>query len=358
MSSNLLVVGEVTNLYSIILENAGDTGWAGLYSGTYNQDQSGTIISAWGYITLNSYYYEDNPYFVDYMKLILSHEYGHHYTLYHRWLDWQIPSGQRFPASYYSVRPLTYDTTAADYSLGWGNCDAEIIAEDYSYLYSGYGYHGMASTYGYPSAATKTWLINEPSGSASPTTTDNPPTVSVSSPASGVTITGAVTFSASASDDIGLSKVGFYIDSTLIIEDSATPYSLSLNSTSYGNGAHTLKARAYDSIGQIADSTISITINNAVADTTAPSVAITEPADNPHSWTSSNLRITVSATDNVAIRKIEIFINDGLALTQEASSVTAVWSYSSAPAGTYTLRARAYDTSGNTADTSIIINKS
>jgi len=136
MSSNLPTSSEVSSLYAIILENAGDTGWAGLYSGSYTEQPNGDITSAWGYITLNSYYYEGNPYFTDYMKLIFSHEYGHHYTLYHKWVKWDLGAGVRFPDSYYTARGLSKATTAPDYSLGWGNCDCEIIAEDYSYLFS------------------------------------------------------------------------------------------------------------------------------------------------------------------------------------------------------------------------------
>ncbi|MCX6810338.1 MAG: Ig-like domain-containing protein [Candidatus Berkelbacteria bacterium] len=358
MSSNLLVKGEVTSMYSIILENAGDTGWAGLYSGSYNQDQSGHITSAWGYITLNSYYYEGNAYFTDYMKLILSHEYGHHYTLYYKWMVWQIPAGQRFPDSYYAIRPLTKSGTAPDYSLGWGNCDAEIMAEDYSYLYSGYGYHGMAATYGYPSAATRTWLVNEPGGSSAPApASDSAPTVSITAPASGATVSGTMLFTATAADDNGVTKVGFYIDNNLLVDDSIAPYETTFNSASYGNGAHTLRARAYDTAGQTTDSTISITINNAVSDSENPTVTITDPADNPHAWSSGTLHISVSATDNVAVQKIEIYINDQLALTQNSSSISATWNYNNAPAGTYTLKAKAYDTSGNTAETSIVVNK-
>lgn len=357
MSAALLVKGEVNTMYSIILENAGDTGWAGLYYGSYNQDPGGQITSAWGYITLNSYYYEGNPYFLDYMKLILSHEYGHHYTLYYKWLAWQSAYDERFPDPYYSVRPLTKTTTAADYSLGWANCDAEIIAEDYSYLYSGYGYHGMASTYGYPSAGTRTWLINEPSGpGAAPS--DNAPSVAVTSPANGATISGSLSFSATASDDAGVSKVAFYIDSTLLVEDTVAPYETTLVSTSYGNGSHTLKARAYDTVGQATDATISVTISNASSDVTNPTITITDPADNPHSWTSGTLHIGATATDNIAVQKIELYINDQLALTQNSSSVSANWSYNNAPAGTYVLKAKSYDTSGNTAEISITINKS
>lgn len=295
IASNLLYASEVPALYAIIVEDAGDTGWAGLYSASYTEDPSGRITSAWGYITLNTYYYKNSPYFVDYMKLVLSHEYGHHFTLYHKWLAWQSPFGERFPDSYYSVRPLTKSGTAADYSLGWGNCDAEIIAEDYSYLYSGYGVDAMAGTYGYPSAATKTWLKNEPSGSSGqsvPDTTAAP-------------------------------------QSTPVPVPTATP-APSVTST--------------------------VTVTSA-PDTQNPVVTITDPSSDPYSWSSGNLQVAATATDNVSVSKIEFYVNDQLAATQNSASINRTWMQNGTPAGAYTLKAKAYDTSGNTAETSITVNK-
>ncbi len=358
MSANLLVKGEVTSMYSIILKNAGASGWAGLYSASYTQQPNGDITSAWGYITLNSYYYEGNPYFLDYMKLILSHEYGHHYTLYYKWVVWDLGAGSRFPDAYYNVRPLTKSGTTYDYSLGWANSDAEIIAEDYSYLYSGYGYHAMSGTYGYPSAGTRTWLINEPNGPGAPPAGDNPPLVSLTAPAAGATISGSVEFSASASDDNGVSKVEFYLDSTLVAEDTGLPYSTTLNTLSYGNGVHTLKARAVDSASQTAESTVSVTISNVGADAENPLVVINDPADNPHAWASGDLYIRSTATDNVAVQKIELYINDYLVATENDGSMERIWPWDNVGPGAYTLKAKAYDTSGNTAETSIVINKS
>lgn len=357
MSSNLLVKDEVNSLYSIIVKNAGDSGWAGLYSGSFTIQPNGDITSAWGYVTLNTYYYESSPYFVDYMKLVLSHEYGHHYTLYHKWVKWDLGMSTRFPDSYYTVRPLAKATTTYDYSLGWGNCDAEIIAEDYSYLYSGYGYHAMAGTYGYPSAGTRTWLVNEPSGPSAPPASDNPPTVSITAPANGATISASVAFSADASDDNGVTKVAFIIDSTTLAEDTSAPYSATLNSAGYSNGVHALKAVATDSAGQTAESSVSITVNNAGADSQNPTVSITQPATNPYSWVSGNLSLQVTATDNVAVSKIEFYINNTLVATENAAQIDRIWPWNNVGPGNYTLKAKAYDTTNNSAETSIVINK-
>jgi hypothetical protein len=351
---------EVPSLYSIVVKNAGETGWAGLYSGSYTIQPNGDITSAWGYISLNTYYYESSPYLVDYMKLVLSHEYGHHYTLYHKWVDWDLGMATRFPDSYYAIRPLSKSTTAYDYSLGWANCDAEIIAEDYSYLYSGYGYHGMSGTYGYPSAGTKTWLNNIASGSFAPTTppaTDNPPTVLIAEPANASTLTDSVSFSATANDDNGVSKVQFYVDATLVSEDASSPYVVALNTAAYSSGVHTLKAKAIDTVGQSAESTASVTFSNS-ADSEKPVVTITDPGDNPHVWASGDLDIKVIATDNTAVSKIELYIDNYLVATENAALIQRIWLWDNVGPGTYALKAKSYDSSNNTQETTLTINKS
>src|SRR5206468_12630419 len=72
-----------------------------------------------------------------------------------------------------------------------------------------------------------------------------PPSVSISAPASGATVSGSVTVSASASDNIGVAGVQFLVDgANLGAEDTSSPYSVSWNTTTVGNGSHTLTARS------------------------------------------------------------------------------------------------------------------
>jgi len=246
---------ELSSLYEVAIVNAGASGWTGYWAGGYTMAPSGDITSAYGYIVLNTYYYQGSPYYNDYMKLTFSHEYGHHYTLYHKWVDMNLPIGVRLPDEYYNIRPLSKANTATDYSLGWSNCELEIIAEDYSYFYSGYGYHAMAGSRGYPSGATLTWINNMASFS------DNPPIVSITAPVNGATIAGIVTFSASAGDDLGVTKVSFYINDVLLFEDVGAPYETSLNTSDYVNGSYTLKAVAYD-MSHNTPATISVNISN------------------------------------------------------------------------------------------------
>ncbi|MBU4446174.1 hypothetical protein KJ656_14030, partial [bacterium] len=78
-----------------------------------------------------------------------------------------------------------------------------------------------------------------------------PPTVSITSPADGSTVSGSVTISATASDNIGVSKVELYVDETLKATDGTSPYSFSLNTTELSDGSHTIMAKAFDAAGNI-----------------------------------------------------------------------------------------------------------
>ncbi len=377
MSARLKWGSEIPYLYQVTIRNAGASGWEGQYAGSYTKTAAGDITSAFGYIILNTYYHQSDPYFVDYMKLVFAHEYGHHYTLYHKWVAWDISAGQRFPDAYYTVRPLSKSNTAADYSLGWSNCDAEIIAEDYSYIYSGYGYHAMAGARGYPSVGTKTWLesiaggagggSSSPAptgGSTPPPASDAVPTVSVTAPSNGATVSGSITFSATASDNNSISKVSFYIGSTKIADDYNSAYQTSFDTAAYANGSYQLKAVAYDSAGQTAESSISVTINNAApapsGDTTAPTVTITEPT-NPFAWSGQphQLRIKFRSTDNVAVVKLKIYVNGSFWQEFASSGIDLMWTYDASIAnGDYVFKAEAYDAAGNMGENSVTITKS
>ena len=66
---------------------------------------------------------------------------------------------------------------------------------------------------------------------------------------------GTLTFSATASDNVGVTKVEFYVDGVLKGTDTTSPYSMTLDSTTLANGSHTLTAKAYDAAGNVGTST-------------------------------------------------------------------------------------------------------
>lgn len=96
---------------------------------------------------------------------------------------------------------------------------------------------------------------------AAPDTT--PPTVTLSAPAAGATVSGsAVTVSADAADGVGVASVEFRAGTTVIGTDTTAPYSVSWNTTTVANGAVTLAAVARDVAGNQATATRSVTVAN------------------------------------------------------------------------------------------------
>ncbi|MGY2893288.1 Ig-like domain-containing protein [Deinococcus sp. UYEF24] len=90
---------------------------------------------------------------------------------------------------------------------------------------------------------------------------DARPTVSLTLPATTVTIPGSVVLSANATDDIGVSKVEFYDNSVKIGEDASAPYTLT---RSYGfgdQGQHVIRAVATDTAGQTAEDSKTLTVS-------------------------------------------------------------------------------------------------
>ncbi len=93
-----------------------------------------------------------------------------------------------------------------------------------------------------------------------------PPTVSITAPSNGATVSGTVALSGTASDNVAVAQVNFYYGTTLIGTDTTgTPgYGVSWNTNALNNGSYVLKAKAYDTAGNTTDSTtITITVANS-----------------------------------------------------------------------------------------------
>jgi len=91
-----------------------------------------------------------------------------------------------------------------------------------------------------------------------------PPTVSMTAPASGATVSGtAVTVSANATDNVGVVGVQFKLDgANLGSEDLTAPYSTTWNTTGTPNGSHTLSAVARDAAGNMGTAVVTINVSN------------------------------------------------------------------------------------------------
>ena len=77
-----------------------------------------------------------------------------------------------------------------------------------------------------------------------------PPTVSITSPAAGTTLSGTIAVTANASDAGGIAGVQFFVDGSAVqAEDTTAPYSADWNTTTAADGSHTLTAVARDAAG-------------------------------------------------------------------------------------------------------------
>jgi hypothetical protein len=104
-----------------------------------------------------------------------------------------------------------------------------------------------------------------------------PPTVSITSPASGATFNApaSITINANASDNVSVSKVDFYNGSTLLGTDTSSPYSFTWSNV--GAGTYSLTAKATDN-------------QSASTTSSAVSVTVTTPAvQSPYGGTVRNI---------------------------------------------------------------------
>jgi beta-lactamase superfamily II metal-dependent hydrolase len=112
------------------------------------------------------------------------------------------------------------------------------------------------------SGLPRTFALDDAGGGGGDTTA---PTTSITAPANGATVSGTTTVSASASDNVGVTKVEFYLDGALKSTDTTSPYSWSWDTTTATNATHTLTTKAYDAALNVGTSaTVSVTVSNGV----------------------------------------------------------------------------------------------
>ncbi|MCG6917244.1 MAG: Ig-like domain-containing protein, partial [Deltaproteobacteria bacterium] len=93
---------------------------------------------------------------------------------------------------------------------------------------------------------------------------DDPPTVTIINPVDGSTVSGDVTIEATASDDVGVDYVTFFMDDMPIgvDGDSSEDWSVAWDTTTVSNGLHTVKAIVTDTKGHTGKDSITVTVSN------------------------------------------------------------------------------------------------
>lgn len=100
-----------------------------------------------------------------------------------------------------------------------------------------------------------------------------PPTVILDTPTTNSTLMGITTLSATANDNIGVTKVEFYANTSLLGTFTTAPYNLNWNSQLLANGTYNLTAKASDAGG---NATFSIPASVTVANTVTACTTISQ----------------------------------------------------------------------------------
>ena len=182
------------------------------------------------------------------------------------------------------------------------------------------------------------------------------PNVAITYPANNSTVSGIVTIRATATDNVGVVKVEFYIDGQKVGEDTSSPYEYSWNTDNLQyNSTHTIQAKAYDNAGNVGESPqITVTIG----DTQAPLVTINSPGSTVPG--SAIVQIQAQAVDRnkktkvpTGIQKVEFYV-DG---TKIGEDTTSPYQYNWDTSGlkhntTHTITVKAYDNANNIGEAS------
>ena len=175
---------------------------------------------------------------------------------------------------------------------------------------------------------------------------NQPPTVSLTSPADNTTVTkgSTITISATAADSDGsVDRVEFYAGSVRINTDGAAPYSFDWTPTV--TGTFVITAKAYDFDGGVTTSQ-PVTVNVIPSpNNVPPTVTITSPANNATVSRSSGTIIRANAGDSDGtVVKVEFYVGSTLLGTDTSAPFSLFWRPTAH--GTFTLTARAYDDDG------------
>ncbi|MDB5254500.1 MAG: hypothetical protein JWL80_566 [Parcubacteria group bacterium] len=131
-----------------------------------------------------------------------------------------------------------------------------------------------------------------------------PPTVSMTAPTNGATVSGSsVAVSATASDNTSVIGVQFKLDGTnLGTEDTSSAYGITWNTTSATDGSHSLVAVARDGAGNYATSTaVTVTVSNGAGDTTPPVISGVSPSGTLTAGVAS-VSVHVTTNENATCR--------------------------------------------------------
>lgn len=187
------------------------------------------------------------------------------------------------------------------------------------------------------------------------------PVASITSPSASSTVSGLVAISATATDNVGVTRVELQINGTTVAIDNAGPFGFNWDSSSVPNGMVNLAVTAFDAAGNVgASQIVAVNVANSiapvVADTAAPVVTISNPVAGRVSGT---VNITSAASDNSGAAGIsqQLYIDGVLKTTVTGSSLAYSWNTRKIAAGIHQIQVTGSDKAGNKTMTTVQVTK-
>jgi hypothetical protein len=175
-----------------------------------------------------------------------------------------------------------------------------------------------------------------------------PPSVAISAPSAGSTVSGTVTVSGAASDSLGISSVKLYCDGVLVSSTTNASFAFGWNAGTAA-GTHTLSVAAQDPAGNTGTASLIVTVTApapVAADTIPPTVRITSPAGGPVTGNGS-INVSAAAQDNVRVTQVCIYLDGTQSYCGSAAPYSYQWNPKKASSGTHLITAKAWDAAGN-----------
>ena len=175
-----------------------------------------------------------------------------------------------------------------------------------------------------------------------------PPSVAISAPTAGSTVSGTATVSGSASGSLGISSVKFYSDGVLVSSTASASFAFGWNAGTVA-GTHTLSVAAQDPAGNTGTASLTVTVAPPpppVNDTTPPTVQITSPAGGVVTG-KGNINVSAAAQDNVRVTQVCIYMDGTQSYCGLAAPYAFQWNPKKVSSGTHLITAKAWDAAGN-----------
>jgi len=221
------------------------------------------------------------------------------------------------------------------------------------------GAHPIVASYGGDatnapsSSATLTQTVNKTATTTALASSANPSNVGASvtftATVTGVAPTGTLAFADGATPLAGCGAVA-------LASGTANVKTATCSTSALAAGTHGIVA-AYGGDGANAASTSgSLSQSVTAADSTPPQVTFASPA-NGATVSSGTVTISVNATDNVAVTKLNLLIDGTTVATATQGALTYKWNVGKVTLGTHTLSATAADARGNQATATLQVTK-